>query len=366
MRITRVDWDLLHVPLPRTRLPMAGVPDGRPERVVVLLARLDTDAGLHGLGVAYALQGSGRALYAAAVDDVTPLLTGEDPLDHERLAARAYWRLHTVGRRGLVAQAYSAADLALWDLKGKAANLPLYKLLGGTRPSAPAFGSDAGWLGTSPGEVVDAARPLLERGLMGIKVMVGAGPEEDADRLTQLRAALGDDIWLAVDAGQRYDSGTALAMGRFFEEEVGADWFEDPLPCEDVPGHARLASKLDVPLAAGGALFGRDEFAAYLGRDALAVARPDVTRLGGLTAWLKAAALAEQHGRPVVPHLLPEVGVQLACGLPGVTAVEYVPWLEPLWAPPPRFDGGKLAPPADPGLGLEVNPEAVARFRLAV
>lgn len=355
----------MYVPLAPARLPIAGAPAGRPERVVVLLARLDTDAGLRGLGLAYALQGSGRALHATAADDVTPLLVGEDPLDHERLAAKVYWRLHTVGRRGLVAQAYSAADVALWDLKGKAANLPLYKLLGGARPSARAFGSDAGWPGMSPEEVVDAAGPLLERGLTGIKVMVGTGPEEDADRLTRLRAALGDEVWLAVDAGQRYDAGTALAMGRFFEEEVGADWFEDPLPCEDVAGHVRLAAKLDVPLAAGGALFGRDEFAAYLARDALAVARPDVTRLGGLTAWLKVAAQAEQHGRPVVPHLLPEVGVQVACGLPGVTAVEYVPWLEPLWASPPRFETGKLTPPAPVGLGLELNPDAVAKFRVS-
>ena len=110
-------------------------------------------------------------------------------------------------------------------------------------------------------------------------------------------------------------------------------------------------------------LFGRDEFRAYLEKDALAVVQPDVTRLGGLTTWLKAAALAEAHHRPLSPHLLPEVGVHLACGLPGVTSVEYMPWLYPVFVDPPHVEGGRLVPPERPGLGLEVDPDAVGRYR---
>jgi L-alanine-DL-glutamate epimerase-like enolase superfamily enzyme len=364
MHITRVESQLVHVPLSPPRASPAEAATGRLNHVIVLLAQLDTDAGLRGLGFAYALQGSGRALHAVAEDDLAPLVLGEDPLDHERLAAKVYWRLQTVGRRGLVQQAYSAIDLALWDLKGKAANLPLHKLLGGARTSAPCYGSDTAWLWMSPEQILDASRPYLDQGLMGIKVKVGADPEADASRLTQLREALGDDVWLGVDANERYDYATALAMGRFFEEEVGADWFEEPIVCEDVAGHARLASKLDVPIAGGEMLFGLDEFRAYLDQDALAVVQPDVTRLGGLTGWLKVAALAEQHHRPLSPHLLPEVGVHLACGLPGVTSVEYMPWLFPLYLHPPRLEEGRLVPPPGPGLGLEIDPEAVAKYRL--
>jgi L-alanine-DL-glutamate epimerase-like enolase superfamily enzyme len=366
MRITHLDWQLLRVPLARSPAAPAEAVARRLDHVVVLLVQVDTDAGLTGLGFAYALQCSGRGLLAVAEDDLEPLVLDEDPLDHERLGAKVYWRLQGVGRRGLVAQAYSAVDLALWDLKGKAANLPLHKLLGGARASAPAYGSDTAWLWMSPEEIIDASRPYLDQGLMGIKVKVGLDPEADADRLSRLREALGDDLWLGVDANQRYDYGTALAMGHFFEEEVGADWFEEPILCEDIDGHARLAAKLEVPLAAGETLFGLDEFRAYLGRDALAVVQPDVTRLGGLTAWLKVAALAEMHHRPLSPHLLPEVGVHLACGLPGVVSVEYMPWLSPLWLNPPGFDQGRLVPPPHPGLGLEVNPEAVARYRVGV
>jgi L-talarate/galactarate dehydratase len=364
MRITRIDNQLLRVPLSRPRASPAEADAGRLNHIVVLLVHVHTDAGLTGLGFAYTLQGSGRALLALAEDDLTPLVIGEDALDHQRLAAKVYWGLQTIGRRGLVQQAYSAIDLALWDLKGKAAGLPLYKLLGGARESAPVYGSDTAWLWMSPEEIIDASRPYLDQGMMGIKVKVGADPEADADRLTQLREALGDDVWLAVDANERYDYGTALAMGHFFEEEIGADWFEEPILCEDVEGHARLASKLEIPIAGGEMLFGLDEFRSYLERDALAMVQPDVTRIGGLTGWLKVAALAESHHRPLSPHLLLEVGVHLACGLPAVTSVEYMPWLSPLFTAPPRLEQGRLVPPPQAGLGLEVDADAVAKYRV--
>ena len=241
-----------------------------------------------------------------------------------------------------MAQAYSAVDLALWDLKGKAAGLPLYKLLGGARESAPVYGSDTGWLWMSPEEIVEASRPYLDQGMMGIKVKVGGpDPEADAERLTRVREALGEDVWLAVDANQRYDYGTALAMGHFFEEEIGVDWFEEP--------HLLRGRRRATPgwLNAGDAdrrwarrCSGCDEFERYLDRGAVDVLQPDVTRLGGLTAWLKVAALAEQHHRPVAPHLLPEVAVHLACGLPNVTAVEYMPWLYPAFVEPPAIVEG--------------------------
>jgi L-talarate/galactarate dehydratase len=357
MRITRIESHLLRVPTSPPRSSPAEERAGRSSHIIVLLVRLETDAGLRGLGFAY-------TLLALAEDDLSPLLVGEDPLDHERLAAKAYLQLQSIGRSGLVMQAHSAFDVALWDLKGKAANLPLYKLLGGVRESAEVYGSDTAWLWMSPEQILEASRTYVEQGV-GIKVKVGANAEDDYNRLTRLREALGDDVWIAVDANQRYDSGTALAMGQFYEEEVGVAWFEEPISCEDVAGHARLASRLDVPIAAGETLFTRQEFERYLERDALAVLQPDVTRLGGLTPFLKVVALAERHHRPVAPHLLPEVAVHLACGLPQVTIVEYMPWLYPLFVNPPHIADGRLAPPPGPGLGLEVDGEAVQKFEIS-
>jgi L-alanine-DL-glutamate epimerase-like enolase superfamily enzyme len=363
MRIRRVDCELLRLPLSRPRASPLEAAAGRLNHIVVLLAHIHTDADLVGLGFAYALQSSGRALLATAVDDLAPLLVNENPLDHERLASRVYWRMQTVGRRGLVQQAYSALDVALWDLKGKAAGMPLYKLLGGARDSARAYGSDTAWLYMKVEEIVAASQPYLEQG-MGIKVKVGADADEDTDRLGRLADSFGEDVWLAVDANERYDYDTALRMGRFFEQEVGVAWFEEPLSCEDLDGHARLAGKLDLPIAGGEMLFGVDEFRHYLARDALTVVQPDITRLGGVTPTLEVIALAKQHGLPVSPHLLPEISVQLACGLQAVTLVEYMPWLYPLFTNPPRLERGRLVPPAGAGLGLELDTEAVAKFRV--
>jgi L-alanine-DL-glutamate epimerase-like enolase superfamily enzyme len=362
MRITRIDCQLLHVPLSRPRASPAELAAGRLNHIVALVVELDTDAGLRGLGFAYALQSSGRAFHAVAVDDIVPLLVGEDPMDHERLGAKVYWRLQTVGRRGLVQQVYSAFDVALWDLKAKVANLPLYKLLGGAREATAVYGSDTGWLWMSPAEIIEASQPYLDQKMMGIKVKVGHDPATDYGRLNRLRDAWGEDVWLAVDANECYDFATALAMGQFFEEEIGAAWFEEPITCEDVEGHVRLTESLTVPLAAGEMLFGLDEFRSYLEKRALAVIQADVTRVGGITGWLRVAALAAQHHIPVSPHLLPEIGVHLAYGLPVVTSVEYMPWLYPLFVEPPHLEKGKLVPPPRPGLGLELNRDAVAKF----
>ncbi len=362
MRITRLESHLLRLPLP---YPATARDDRRPPltHVFALVVRLHTDTDSCGLGFAYAEQGGGRALQAIADDDLAPLIVGEDPLDHERLGQRVSGRFQGIGRSGLVPQAYSAVDVALWDLKGKAAGLPLYKLLGGARSAAPVYAGDAGWLWLSPEQIIERAQDYLSQGIMGIKMKIGLpDPEADAGRLQRVRDVLGEDVWFAVDANQRYDYSTALAMGRFLDEEIAPDWLEEPISCDDIDGHARLADKLETPIAIGESLYNRLEFEGYIEQRAATILQPDVTRVGGVTAWLKIAALAEAKHRPVTPHVLPEIGVHLACGLPGVVAVEYMPWLFPLFTAPPKIVDGKLVPPAGPGLGLELNPDTLGKY----
>jgi L-alanine-DL-glutamate epimerase-like enolase superfamily enzyme len=365
MRITQLDNQLLRLPLSRP----AGLPgDDRRQRVDYvhfLAVHVDTEAGHRGFGFTHTLQGGGRALKVLVEDDLAPLIVGEDPLDHERLAAKAYWRLQGIGRGGLVSQAYSAVDLALWDLKGKAAGMPLYKLLGGARESAPVYAADCGWAWMSAEEIVQSSRAYLDQGMMGISVAVGGnGPEADAERLTSIREALGEDAWLGVDAAQRYDYATALSMGHFFEEEIGADWFADPISCEDVEGHARLAQRLEVPIAVGKALASTNEFARYLERGAADILQPDVSRVGGLTAWLKVATLGVQQHRPLSPHVPPEIGVHLACAVPAVRAVPYLSWFSAAFAESPPIAKGQMAPLPRPGLGLELRSDAVQKYRV--
>jgi L-alanine-DL-glutamate epimerase-like enolase superfamily enzyme len=155
-------------------------------------------------------------------------------------------------------------------------------------------------------------------------------------------------------------------MGHFFEEEVGADWFEEPISCEDLEGHVRLADKLEIAIAAGESLYSRKEFNSYLQRGALDIVQPDITRVGGLTAFLKISTLTEQHHRPLGPHLFPELAVHLACGLPEVRIIEYMPWLYPIFVDPPAIVKGRLVPPQRPGIGLEIRPDAVEKYRVEV
>jgi L-alanine-DL-glutamate epimerase-like enolase superfamily enzyme len=365
MRISHSETHLLRLPLghPVNAPPAETAWPVNSVDVVVLLA--DTEAGLRGLGLSYTLQGCGRALRAVLQDDLCPLLLGEDALDHERLAKKVRGRLRGLGWAGLVRQAYAAVDLALWDLKGKAAGLPLYKLLGGVREAAPVYASDLSWAWKKPEEIVSTVRGFLGQGMMGVKVGVGYhDPETDADRVAQLREAIGEDVWLGVTAGQRYDVQTALAMGRYLQEELSIDWFEEPISTEDLSGHARLARKLDVPLALGAGLGSVAECHQFLDRDAADVLQPDVVNLGGVTPWLKAATVADLYHRPLAVNSLPEVGVHLSCGVPSVQAVEFLPSLWALYVEPPVIAKGQIVPSARPGLGLEVRAEALREFAL--
>jgi L-alanine-DL-glutamate epimerase-like enolase superfamily enzyme len=273
-----------------------------------------------------------------------------------------YWHVQSVGRRGLVMQAQAALDLALWDLKGKVAGLPVWKLLGGARPSAAVYGSDGGWLWMSVEQMVEAGREYLAQGMIGTKLKVGHDDlREDVRRVEAVRKALGDDVWLAVDANQRWDFATALVAGREFQR-LGCAWFEEPMTCEDPAGHARLADALDIPIALGETLQSRFEIQDYLVHDAVDIVQPDLTRVGGMTEWLKIAQFAEGRHRPVWPHLMMEASIQLACGLNCVGAIEYMPWLTAAFVNPPAIRGGRMSPPDKPGLGLEFNSDAILRF----
>jgi L-alanine-DL-glutamate epimerase-like enolase superfamily enzyme len=359
MTITRVGAELLRVPLPRPRsLPRADQPAaGTPaDAVTVLLVQIGTDSGPTGLGFA-CVPGTGRAAVAAVEDDLSPRLIGADPRLHQRLYASLPTGVSPVAR--------AAVDLAIWDLAAKAADVPLWQFLGGARDSAPAYAAETAWPWMNADQVIAAYEPLKDRGVAGLRVAVGdRSPEADARKLEEIRNHVGLDDWLGVTANGAYDAGTALAMGRFLEEEMDADWFEDPVPADDRAGLSRLADKLELPIAAGSHFDRIADFTAWISDSPAGVLRPDLLRLGGLTPVLQVIHVATAFGRPVVPVLMPEVGVHLACGLNGVRAVDYVGWLVPLWKSPPMFAAGKLTPPPGPGLGLEVEPAAVDKYRI--
>ena len=367
MKIQSVESHLLELPLERP-IVAAGTSGDRGSACSTILVpsvRLRTDEGLVGEGYAWCIGGGGRAMLTIIQQDLSPKLIGEDPLDHERLWNGLYWNTQSIGRHGLVIQALSALDLALWDLKGKVCGLPLYKLLGGTRTTVPIYGSDGGWFNMSVAEIVAAAEQYLAQGMRGIKMKVGHDdPQVDLARVREVRRALGEETWIAVDANQKWDFSTALRMGREFEQ-LGCAWYEEPMTCEDVAGHARLAAKLDIPIALGETLGSRYEIDAYLRADAVDIVQPDITRVGGITEFLKIIAMCSAARRPVEPHLMMEASSHLAGAYANVVGLEFMPWLTAAFDDPPRLKQGQLQIPQAPGLGFHLSHEAIERYRVA-
>jgi L-alanine-DL-glutamate epimerase-like enolase superfamily enzyme len=360
MRITRLTTDHFRVPLGKPgRVPLTDPKPPAPDAVDLLLVRLETDAGVAGLGFTYHAGPAAAAVRSLVDAELSPLVAGEDPRDTDRLLARVEERFRAVGFAGLAARAYAAIDIALWDVKAKAAGVPLFKLLGAARSAVPFFVSDL------TGDVVKAAKPLLKHGATGVRVEIGAGDvQADAERVREISDGLGEDAWVGVAADARFDLGTAQALAHFFED-VGIDWFEDPIPAGDEIGYAKLAGLAETPLAVGSGFGSREAFFRVIRAGHVRTIRPDVCRLGGITPLLKVAAVAEAYQVAVSPVRLPEVGVHLACGLGVVPHVDSVSWFREVFTGGPKVENGKLVPPADPGLGLVLNDEVTARWRVS-
>lgn len=356
MLITAISTDLIHVPLARPgRIPLTQPKPIVPEAIELVLVNVQTDEGLQGLGFTYA-QGAGGATVRSLIEnECAQLVVGENPQAADRLFSRAEQHFRAIGFAGLAARAYAAIDIALWDLKAKAARVPLYMLLGGARNSAPFFVSDLAMAGRDAAEVVKLAKPIMKQGSTGVRVEIGRGDvQADAERVREISDGLGEDSWVGVAADGQFDLGTAQALAHFFED-IGVDWFEDPIPVSDEPGYTKLAATMETPLAVGSGLGSREAFFRVIRAGQVRTVRPDVLRLGGITPILKIAAVAEAYHVAVSPVRLPEVGVHLACGLGAVPHVDSVSWLKDVFTGGPTIVEGKLAPSPEPGLGLAVK-----------
>jgi L-alanine-DL-glutamate epimerase-like enolase superfamily enzyme len=360
MQITKLTTDHIRVPLGKpTRVSLTDAKPVAPDAIELLLVHLETDAGVTGLGFTY-LSGPGAVAVRSLLDtDISHLVLSEDPRHTDQLLAKVELRFRAVGFAGLAARAYSAIDIGLWDVKAKLAGVPLFKLLGAARNAAPFFVSDLS------GEVVKVAKPLLKQGAMGVRLEIGSGDvQADADRVREISDGLGEDAWVGVSAEGRFDLGTAQALAHFFED-IGIDWFEDPIPAADEIGYAKLAGLMETPLAVGSSFASREAFFRVIRAGHVRTIRPDISRLGGITPFLKVAAVAEAYQVAVSPVRLPEVGVHLACGLGVVPHVDSVSWFKDVFIGGPKIEDGKLVPTREAGLGLALNAELVAKLHVS-
>jgi L-alanine-DL-glutamate epimerase-like enolase superfamily enzyme len=357
--IASVRLSLAYLPL-AAPVSDAKVLTGRQQpltEVALLFAEIRAESGHEGVGFSYAKRAGGPGQYAHA-REIAPALIGEDPSDIQRIWTKLVWAGASVGRSGLATQAIAAFDIALWDLKAKRARLPLAKLLGAHRDAVACYNTSGGFLSTPVEQVVENARDALDRGIGGIKIKVGQpDARADLDRVDRVRAALGDQVPLMVDANQQWNRDTAARMGRDLER-YRLTWIEEPLDAYDAEGHADLARDLVTPVATGEMLTSVAEHRELIRHRSADFLQPDAPRVGGITPFLKIAALGEDASLRLAPHFAMEIHLHLAAAYPAEPWVEHFDWLEPLFNERLEIREGRMLVPARPGLGFTLSDQA--------
>ncbi len=359
MKLTRIDTAVLRVP---TAKPIALE---FPEHKIVV-ATLHTDAGLSGLGYSLAFGGGGaEAIRVYLETRLKPLLLGEDPLFVERLWERMYRADRGIKRQGIAAYALSALDIGLWDLVGKAAGLPLYKLWGAVTDRVPAYGS-GGWPSYSPDDLIAEAQRYAAMGCRYYKLKIHhPDPRVNRHRVEAVRKALGDGVRLMVDVNQKLDVLGNIAQARLLED-LDLVWYEEPVLADDPAACAEVAAAIRIPVATGENAYTRFEFRDLCERRAARYLMPDVCRANGFSETLRIAHLAAAHQVRVSPHVVHELSLHVVGALANGFLVEFIDWTPPdLFAELPRCEDGQFRIPDRPGHGVALAPGAERRYASA-
>ena len=330
-----------------------------------VFVEITTDDGQSGVGYSYTIGTGGRAVLSMLREHLLPLLTGQDARDVEQLWSMLFaaTRATTVG--AITSLALAAVDTALWDLRCLRAGEPLWRLAGGHRQRVPLYDTEGGWLHLTEDELAAGATAAQAAGWPGVKIKVGkALPHEDVERLRVVRDAVGPGMEIMVDANQSMTVAEARRRAAAFEP-YGLAWFEEPLPADDVAGHARLAAGTSIPIAVGESLYSLAQFREYLASGAAGVVQVDAARIGGITPWLKVAHLAEAFNVAVCPHFLMELHVSLAAAVPNGRFVEHIPQLRAITHGEMTVADGHAVAPDTPGLGIVWNRDAIDDRRTA-
>lgn len=344
--------DLYRIPLPEV---LTDSMHGAMRAFELVTARVRDADGAEGVGYTFTVGRNGTAVLATLRDEIAELAAGEDADETERLWHRLWWAMHYGGRGGPTVLALSAFDVALWDLKARRAGSPLWKLLGGFDPRVPCYAGG-----------IDLHLPLdallaqtdanLGRGFRAIKMKVGRESlREDVERVAAMRAHLGDGFPLMADANMKWTVDQAVRAARAFLPH-DPTWLEEPIPPDDVAGHARVVAQGGVPIAAGENLRTLWEFKALIASGGVTYPESDVTDCGGVTPFMKIAHLAEAFGLPVTSHGAHDVTVHLLAACPNRSYLEAHGFgLDRYIARPLRIEGGMAVAPDRPGHGIEFD-----------
>jgi L-alanine-DL-glutamate epimerase-like enolase superfamily enzyme len=330
------------------------------ECVGFTVVRITTDQGLEGIGLTYHEVG-GEATRSLILNNIAPRIMGRDPLETEVIWNELFHYLRGVGRKGLTFAALSAVDLALWDLKGKIVDLPLYRLMGGNRTRVPVYAS-GGWTSYSDEALVAEMQDMVAQGYTHIKFKVGVegatNLRRDAVRVRKVRDAVGPDVKLLLDANNCWDAATAVKFANTVRE-CDIFLFEEPVLADDIPGLARFKRGTDIPLATG-----EHEYTRYGARDLILAEAADIVQLdgaraGGYTEMVKIAALTQAWNLKFAPHAMEHMHLHLVSATPNALLLERLRLFEDITAhvfkDAPMPVDGHITIPDLPGHGLTLD-----------
>jgi L-alanine-DL-glutamate epimerase-like enolase superfamily enzyme len=322
-----------------------------------------TDAdGATGTGYSYTIGTGGSSVMRLLADHLCPRLIGRDADRIEAIWHELEFMTHATTIGAITAIALAAIDTALWDLRAKKQNLPLWKLAGGAREKCPLYTTEGGWLHIDAGALVDDALEAKAKGFTGSKVKIGRPHgSEDLARLSAVRKAVGDGYEIMTDANQGFTLDEAIRRADRLRD-LDLAWIEEPLAADDIDGHVRLNARTSTPIGVGESLYSIRHFREYMARGACSIVQVDVGRIGGITPWLKVAHAAEAFDIPVCPHFLMELHVSLVCAVQNGKYVEYIPQLDDLTGKRMTIRDGHAHAPDDPGIGIDWDWDAVKRL----
>lgn len=368
MKVIKMHTTLLSLPM-NLRMFFGST---RP-RVNPVIVQLVTDEGLEGLGLAYAFNDFQVNSLKASIDDLEEVVLGQDI---SRWAAT--WNdLHKALKHGgqwggYGVNAIAAIDIAFCDLRAKALQLPLARLLGGFRDKVPAYASNWLWGYLSVDELQEQAASLVREGHRAMKMKMGGKKhKESITRFKAVREAAGDDIDIMVECHWSCTVSEAIRIARALEP-YNPYWLEDPIGLhngdiclEDTEALARVTAAVDVPIAAGETFSTKYGFRRIVEDKAVDIVIVDVLRAGGITEWMKIAALVEAYNLPVVSHCVHDISVHMIAGIPNGLMVEYMPWWDIIYKEPPRVIDGYFTISDKPGIGLELDTGIIDKYKIA-
>lgn len=344
--------------VPIKRPPVSA--SGAIPRAALVLFDLETDEGVTGRSYVFGFAPWTLAPIAGCAQGLFEMIKG-DPLAPFDLEAKLRRQLTLLDPNGLVGLALAGLDMAAWDALAQARGVPLVTLLGGAPRAIPAYNSTGLWI-QPVDTLADEAEALLAEGFSAVKLRLGrADLAQDLAAVRAVKERIGDRATLMCDFNQRLTVSEALRYARALDSE-GLHWIEEPVRHDDYEGYARIAAEAATPIQTGENLVDTFDMARAIALRSLDFVMPDVQRIGGVTGWLRAAALAHAHGIEMSSHLFPEFSVHLLGVTPTCHWLEYMDWAAPVLQEPLAAKDGVARIPDRPGAGIRWDEAAVARY----